>query len=199
MVYHPLKIWYLIKKKLSITFAKKAMTISPPQQSEYPSFYETYVCKVCENESLIPALGEDLRATIELVSSLSKDMLSHRYQPGKWAMSEILCHVIDAERISAYRALRFARNNQTPLPGFDQEKYVSYMNADNRGIESILKEFEVVRSSTKMLFEGFEEDALTRTGSASSNEFTVRAKGYIILGHSHHHMQIFRERYLGQA
>ncbi|MDA0195737.1 MAG: DinB family protein [Bacteroidetes bacterium] len=171
------------------------MIISPPEPAEYPEFYHTYVSKVIGNTDLVPAMKEDLKAIIDLVSSLPTDMLNYRYQPGKWTIKEILSHVIDAERVFAYRTLLFARNDKTLLPGFDHNQYIDFING-NRSIENILKEIKAVRESSIALFEGLAEDAIMRSGITSGGEFTVRAKGYIILGHSHHHMQIFRERYL---
>ena len=122
--------------------------------------------------------------------------LLYRYAEGKWTIKEVLVHIIDDERIYAYRALRFARNDKTELPGFDQDPYAFYSNANVRSIESIIEEYEAVRMSTITLFNGFSDDVMLRSGVANNNEVTVRALGYHIAGHELHHLNILKNRYL---
>ena len=113
-------------------------------------------------------------------------------------MREVLCHMIDAERIFAYRSLRFARNDKTMLPGFEEKDYASEANAANRSLKKIADEMTCVRASTIHLYEGFTPDMLARKGSANNNELSVVALGFIIAGHETHHCHILKERYLSK-
>lgn len=119
-----------------------------------------------------------------------------RYAEGKWTIKEILGHLIDDERIYSYRALRFARNDSTELPGFDQERYAEYSDANNREINDLLDEFTLVRQSTIALFKSLDDAAFMRSGVADGKRVTVRALSYHIAGHELRHMNIIRERYL---
>ena len=119
-----------------------------------------------------------------------------RYAEGKWTIKDIILHLIDAERIFAYRALRIARNDNTALPGFEENDYVVAANANNREYESLLAEYETVRNATISLFETFSSEDLLRLGTASNNSVSVRAIGYIMLGHELHHKNVILERYL---
>ena len=119
-----------------------------------------------------------------------------RYAEGKWTIKDIILHLIDAERIFAYRALRIARNDKTALPGFEENDYVVAANANNRGYESLLAEYETVRNVSISLFETFTSEELLRLGTASNNSVSVRAIGYIMLGHELHHKNVILERYL---
>ena len=128
--------------------------------------------------------------------SIPSEKGDYRYAPGKWSIKELLGHVIDGERIFAYRALRFGRNDQTALNGFEQDDYVAAGAFDKRELSDLIDEFEEVRRATIHLFRGFDETAWTRRGVASENEVSVRALAYIIAGHELHHMGVLRERYL---
>ena len=116
--------------------------------------------------------------------------------PGKWSKKEILGHLIDAERIFTYRALRFARNDQTPLAGFEQDPYVATAHFDQRPWSGLVQDFEQVRRSTIPFFGALTPEETLRSGTASQHPITVRALGYIIAGHELHHMGVLRERYL---
>jgi uncharacterized damage-inducible protein DinB len=128
--------------------------------------------------------------------SLPEEKLLFRYAAGKWTIKEILQHLVDDERIYAYRALRFARNDETELPGFEQDDYALYSGANGRDIVDILKEFAAVRRATISLFEGFDRAALQRAGVADGKVMSVRAAAYHIAGHELRHLNIIRERYL---
>ncbi|MEQ9424979.1 MAG: DinB family protein [Cyclobacteriaceae bacterium] len=171
------------------------MQITAPSKSDYPEFYGTYVRKVAPLD-LIPGMEDDLSQLKQLVASLSPEQIEHRYAPDKWNMKQLLGHIIDAERVFAYRTLWFARNMKEPVDGMDQEHFCQFDNSDNRSIADLLEEFEHVRLSTIALFKSFTEDHLSMTGTASGGHFTVRAKGFIILGHSTHHRMVYEERYL---
>jgi hypothetical protein len=107
--------------------------------------------------------------------------------PGKWSLKQVVCHINDTERIFAYRALRIARGDQTPLPGFEQDPYVSAADANARSWSDHIAEFEAVRAATLALFRGLPAPAWTRSGTASGNTLSVRAVAYIIAGHLIHH------------
>jgi len=171
------------------------MKITPPSKADYPEFYHTYIGKVTTID-LLPELKTQLILFQSLFHDLSEDQLSYRYEKDKWNLKELLIHIIDSERVFAYRALRFGRGDNTPLPGFDQNIYGDHIKGIERNIKSILDEFEFVRKSTIALFENFNEKDLNNSGEASGGMVTVRAIGYMILGHALHHRLIIEERYL---
>jgi uncharacterized damage-inducible protein DinB len=129
---------------------------------------------------------------------LPEEKLFYRYEPGKWSIKEILVHITDDERIYAYRALRFARNEKLKLPGFDQDAYTLYSEADKRDLGNIFDEYEAVRNATITLFNGLPENSLDRMGygTATAADATARALLYHIAGHELHHINIIKERYL---
>jgi hypothetical protein len=124
------------------------------------------------------------------------DKFDYRYAEGKWTIKEIIQHLIDCERIFSYRALRFSRNDKTPLPGFDEDSYNENTAGNLRSLQDLLTELAVVRQSTLSLFKSFSQEQLLRIGNASDKEISVRAIGFIILGHQKHHQHIFQQRYL---
>ena len=134
--------------------------------------------------------------TMELIHSIPEAKSDFRYTEGKWSVREVLCHMMDAERIFGYRALRFARNDRTELPGFDEKEYALQLNATGRSLTQIGDEMQHLRTSTVDLFESFTEEMLKRKGSANKSELSVLALGIIIAGHETHHCKILRERYL---
>lgn len=171
------------------------MIIAPPLPGEYQGHFGTYINQVTSND-LLPALEQDATAFVVFINSLPAEKLSYRYAESKWTIKEIITHLTDAERIFAYRALRFARNDKTELPGFEENDYVPESNAVNRPVEDLLEEYQAVRQATITLFKSLAPDMLLRTGVASGKQLTVRALGYVILGHSLHHQQVIRQRYL---
>jgi hypothetical protein len=128
--------------------------------------------------------------------TLPADKLDFSYAAGKWTTSDLLCHVIDAERIFTYRALCFSRNDKTNLPGFDENAYVPNSNARSRSLLSIKTELENLRQSTMDFFGSLSADMLSKTGVANNTEISVLTLGYVIAGHSRHHLNILNERYL---
>jgi hypothetical protein len=160
-----------------------------------PHFYKNYVKQV-EESDLLQALRISGHRALELVHAIPPNKLDFKYAPDKWTVRELLCHVIDAERIFAYRALRFARNDKTPLAGFEENDYAPQANATGRSLEKITAEMAHLRSSTIDLFEGFTPEMLTRKGTSNKNELSVVALGFIIAGHETHHCHILKERYL---
>ena len=169
--------------------------IRPPEASEYLPYYHKYISLVQGND-LIPILESQLADTLPRLREISDQKSLHRYAPEKWSIKEVLGHLADAERIFAYRALRFGRKDGNPLPGFEQNDYVAAAGSDARPWSEMIDEFEHVRRASILLFRGFTGEAATRTGVASNGSVSVRALGYIIAGHELHHMAILRERYL---
>lgn len=167
-----------------------------PRPDEYAEFYAGYIERVPDGAAL--ALLQDQRRSIPaLLRGLSPEQAGHRYAPGKWSVKEVVGHMCDVERVMAYRALRIARGDETPLAGFEQDDYVETAGFDERALPALAAEFERVRDATTSLFRGLSDDAWGRRGTASGAEVTVRALAYIIAGHAEHHMEIIRTRYLG--
>ncbi len=170
--------------------------IQKPKQGEFPQYASMYIDTIPDDGKLLYHFWFNLQLTKNLILNLSEGALLYRYAEGKWTVKEVLVHIIDDERIYAYRALRFARNDKTELPGFDQDPYAYYSNANDRTAESIVEEYEAVRLSTIALFNNFTDDVMLRSGVANNNQVTVRALGYHIAGHELHHLNIIKTRYL---
>jgi len=170
--------------------------IEKPKDGEFPPYAIMYIKLLPDDGLLLKHLKENFDKTKEFMLSLPEEKLTYRYAKNKWTIKEILVHIIDDERIYAYRALCFARNDKTELPGFEQDDYALFSNANERSIENILNEYEAVRNATITLFESFDEAALLRKGIANKNKATVRALGYHLAGHELHHINIIKEKYL---
>jgi uncharacterized damage-inducible protein DinB len=157
-----------------------------------------YIKLLPDDGLVLKHLWDNFITAKALIYSLSEKMLYHRYAPGKWSIKETLVHIVDDERIYAYRALCFARNEQAGLIGFDQDAYATYSKADERDLDNIFEEYETVRRSTIALFNGLPEDALTRIGkgSGSFHGATVRAMAYHLAGHEQHHINLIKELYI---
>lgn len=171
------------------------MVLSELPSSEYNPFYQTYVMAL-GNVELIEELVRGKDELLSLLKEIPEKKLDYAYAEGKWSLAEALIHVIDTERVFQYRALCIARNDKTPLPGFDQDAYVPYSNAANRSKASLVQEYKAVRDSTIALFNSFDQEAIKRIGLASDSKMSVRALGFIISGHQAHHVRIIKERYL---
>jgi uncharacterized damage-inducible protein DinB len=171
-------------------------SIEKPKDGEFPPYANMYIQLLPDDGLLLKHLKNNFIATKQLILPLPEDKLHYRYAENKWTIKEILVHIIDDERIFAYRALRFARNDKTELPGFDQDDYVLYSRAGGRSMENIFEEYEAVRDSTIALFNGLPDEAFLRMGTANNNKATVRALAYHIAGHELHHINIIKEKYL---
>ncbi len=171
------------------------MKTSALKHHEYNTYYKTYIEALGEAD-LLPTLKKQLKNFPQFIDSIPGDKLTHAYAEGKWTIAEVLTHILDTERVFQYRALRFARNDQTPLPGFDQDAYVPHSAANKRSIKELIKEYKAVRKSTIVLFETFDAETLGRKGVASNSPMSVAALGFIMCGHQKHHRNIIRERYL---
>jgi uncharacterized damage-inducible protein DinB len=171
------------------------MNINQLQITEYADFYANYLAQVSDEYSLIEELEISLHRLIKFVQNIPMDKFDYRYAAGKWTIKDILQHLIDAERIFAYRALRFARNDTTDLPGFEENDYVDQANANDRSIMELLTELSALRQATILLFKTFSEEKLLLSGTANNNIMSVRALGFVIIGHQNHHQRVFEERY----
>lgn len=159
-----------------------------------PNFHH-YISCVPEDD-LFDAFEKQSASFIRFLETIPIEKRDYRYAPGKWTIKEVLQHVVDAERIFGYRALRFARKDATPLHGFDENAYAETAKADARLWDRIVEEFKVVRRSSELLFHSFDEEQLQARGISSNNPNYVLALGFIIIGHSMHHVEVTKERYL---
>lgn len=166
-----------------------------PTKSEYAEYYETYIGKI-EGDNLISILKNRTEIFIDFLESIPEDKWLFAYDEGKWTIKEVLIHIIDTERVFTYRALRCARNDATPMVGFDQNDFVPNSNSNKRSIPSIIEEYTTQRLSTIAMYSNFTEQMATHLGKASGYPVTARSIGFMIAGHEKHHHQILMERYL---
>jgi hypothetical protein len=166
-----------------------------PGADEYAPFYAGYVAEVPEGDVLDLLLHQTDQALATL-RPLPAARWRHRYAPGKWSVAQVLGHITDAERIFAYRALRIARGDQTPLAAFDENAFMAGAGFDERAPAGLLTEYVAVREATLALFRGLPPGAGERRGVASGAGISVRALLYIIAGHERHHLRVLHERYL---
>ncbi len=168
--------------------------IARPRPEEVPEFFRTYIADIEHEADGIAAL-ERQQPVIAALGGLSPAQAAHRYADGKWTVREVLGHMIDAERILAYRLLRIARGDQTPLPSFDENKYAASSNADRRDIADLANEMAIVRQGSVALVRSLDEQALANRGVVRAGEITARAQLFVIAGHFEHHVKILRDRY----
>lgn len=164
-------------------------------ENEYSGHFGNYI-KAAGDGILIEDLEISLHDFIRFVQNIPMDKFDYRYAEGKWTIKDIIQHVIDTERIFAYRALRFSRNDQTPLPSFEENDYADNTDSNSRSIQDLLTEFSAVRHSTLLFYKSLSEEQLKRIGTASGNQISVRALGFVMIGHQKHHQKVFEERYL---
>lgn len=167
--------------------------MNPLKSDEYPAFYSPYIDTVVGDP--LDALIAQKRDFAHFIEQLPADKGAYAYAEGKWTVKEVLGHVIDTERVMAYRALRFARNDTKALAGFEQDEYVQQARFQERSFADLAEEFQAVREATIQLFRHFYENEWQRKGMASDRLISVRALLYIILGHLNHHRSILRDRY----
>ena len=166
-----------------------------PIQGDYGNFYEGYVSKV-DSPNLQETVATYSHTLTRFYATLPEEKADYRYAPEQWSLKDVLQHVIDTERIMSYRLLRIARNDTTPLPGFEENNYAISANAASRTFSSLKEEFVALRKSTDLLLESLSDDQLSKMGNASGNNITANATGYVIYGHLMHHKTIIEERYL---
>lgn len=163
--------------------------------TEYNPYYTQYINNACDID-IVKGLKENLERNLSFYSNIPEEKHNYAYAEGKWTVKQVLLHIIDTERIFAYRALRIARNDKTPLAGFEQDDYVDSANTSNRSMDSLLDEYESVRNASISLFESLNTEELKRVGVASNSPISVRAIGYILTGHENHHNRVIRQKYL---
>jgi uncharacterized damage-inducible protein DinB len=166
-----------------------------PDLDAIPVFYKGYVENVKDMDVLV-ALTQSSKVALGLFRSIPEDMGEYRYDAGKWSIKELFNHMMDAERIFAYRALRFSRNDKTPLSGFEENDYAPLANAHARTLSQLTDEMERLRASTIDLYASFSPEMLKRGGTANNNRLSVLNLGYVIAGHETHHRKVINERYL---
>jgi hypothetical protein len=166
-----------------------------PAASEYLPYYERYIALVPDGD-VISTLATQMTDTQSLLCALPASVATYRYAPEKWSVNELVGHLIDSERIFTSRALRFGRNDPTPLPGFEQDDYVRGATFDAYPLAELASELEAVRQATIFLFRHMDEGAWTRRGTANNAEISVRALAYVVAGHELHHREILSTRYL---
>ena len=172
----------------------KEVIVSRPDSNEYAPYYERYISLV-KSDDILAALEQQRRDTVLLLSCRSDEEGAFRYAPEKWSAKELLGHVNDSERIFAYRALRIARNDKTPIEGFEQDDYVRESSFNDRQFSDLVEDFIAVRRATVSLFRNLDEAVWVRRGIANKNEVSVRALAYIIAGHELHHRKILQDKY----
>lgn len=166
-----------------------------PGRDEYHAFYEGYVSLVPEGD-VSATLERQAGETLSLLGAVSEERAGRGYAPGKWSVKELVGHVVDAERVFAYRLLAIARGESRSLHDMDQEVYVRSANFNARTLRSIVTEFEHVRAATLDLVGGLDAAGWERRGLVNENVMSVRALAHIVAGHAAHHLKVLRERYL---
>ncbi len=166
-----------------------------PQPGEYAPYYEKYLSQI-ESNDIFSTLDDQRRQMLLLLSGRTEADGDLRYAPDKWSLKEVLGHINDTERIMAYRALRIARGDATPLAGFEQDDYDRNGPFSDRSLADLIEDYIAVRRATITLFRNLDEAAFARRGVANKNDVTVRALAYIIAGHELHHRRIIEEKYL---
>lgn len=168
--------------------------MNPLQPSEYPAYCQPYIATV--SADVWAEFGYQKIAFSAFISQIPKEKENYAYAPEKWTVKEVIGHLLDTERILAYRALRFARNDQQNLAGFEENDYVKHSNYSGRSLESLAEEFVAIRTSNLFLFNQFTDQEWSRSGQANKNSVSVRALLFILVGHINHHQRILQERYL---
>jgi uncharacterized damage-inducible protein DinB len=165
---------------------------APQDSSEY---YHRYINQAKGN-SIAEVMSNHTAELKQFYNSLPEEKADHAYAEDKWTIKEVLQHLIDAERVFSYRALRFARKDDTPLASFDEKTYTQHSNAKSRTLQSLKDEFTALRNATDIMLSAFTEEQLASKGVASNNPISVNALAFIIYGHLLHHKKIIEERYL---
>ena len=168
--------------------------MKPPQAEEFPIFYKGYVDTV--SDDVLAELEQQIESFSALLRSIPAEKASFAYAEGKWTIKELAGHVIDTERIMAYRALRIARNDATPLPGFEENDYVANAHFADRSLENLADEFAALRKANMYLIRSLNDIEIDRSGISNEKPISVRALIFIMAGHVNHHAAILKQRYL---
>jgi uncharacterized damage-inducible protein DinB len=172
------------------------MIASSLKSDEYNAYYDQYLQKIPGNLELGILLLENKEDLLEILDKMKPEDLKYSYAKGKWAVAEVLQHLIDVERIFQYRALTLVREPGVKLPGFDHDAYVPASSAQKRNLKDFKKEFKAVRNAGIYLYQSFSKDMLGNKGFVSGSPTSCRALGFITVGHTRHHIEIFKEKYL---
>ena len=168
-----------------------------PQTNEYPVYFQKYI-DLIKSDNIIKVFDEQVMDIQELISGILEEKENYAYAAGKWTPKEIIGHIIDTERIMAYRALSIARKDKTNLPGFDENLYVANAHFSKRTLYDLGHEFALVRESNIALFKCFDKETLAEMGNANGNAISVNAILFMIAGHAEHHINVIKTRYLGE-
>ena len=166
-----------------------------PEHGDYAPYYETYI-KLIEGDDILKILNDQSKKTQDVLNSFSEHKGNFRYADGKWTVKEVVGHLLDTERVFAYRALCIARGEKKSLPGFEQDDYVNEGNFNRRELFEMNYEFRLLRESNLLLFRSFTPEMLKKRGFANETSVTVLAILYMIAGHEKHHMKILKEKYM---
>ncbi len=172
-------------------------SIKRPKKGEYAPFHEAYLKCVPPRGTAQSLLKKSWREALALLGKLPEEEGNYTYEPGKWTIKQLIMHMIDTERVFAYRTLSFMRADRIGLPGFNQDFWMEQVNVDKRTIKDLLKEWKAVRDNTLFLLQQCTEEQSRFLGIASNWKVSVRAYFYIIIGHQLHHMKVLQEKYLG--
>lgn len=170
--------------------------IPKPKQGEYPEYFEKYYSNLPADANLLALLTQSNMDTIDVVTSVDEETLQFRYAEGKWSIREIIQHLMDSERVFAYRAMRIARGDKSENPGYDENEYAANSFADDRNIMDMVREFSLLRASTIELFKSLNDEALQQIGFANGYNVTPAAIGYAIAAHEMHHLKVIEQKYL---
>jgi hypothetical protein len=166
-----------------------------PNPGDYAPYYDQYI-SILPDEDILKILENQMNSSEEFLRTFSEEQGNYSYAEGKWTMKEVIGHIIDTERVMAYRALSFSRGEKQSLPGFEQDDYIANGNCNDRTLDDLIGELKAVRTANLIMFRSFSDEMLKRGGIASDNKITVLALIYIIAGHEKHHIRILREKYL---
>lgn len=173
------------------------MGLQRPAASEHHEYYAGYIALVPAGD-VVETMRTEMEATQAVLASVPAEKETFAYAPGKWTMREVLGHLIDVERVFAFRALWFARGAPEAMPGMEQNEWAASCYATHRPLSDLAAEWAALREANTMMFAGFDPDAGTRSGIASGTEVTVRALAYMMVGHEIHHRRLLQQDYLGE-
>lgn len=166
-----------------------------PEESEFAPYYKGYIGQVLEDDA-VAAMEAELNASLEFFRAIDEQKSKTAYAEGKWTIREVLGHIVDTERVMAYRAMRFGRNDKTELSGFEQDDFIRGANFNETSLADLLREFEYQRRANILMFRNLPNEAWSRRGTANGKQVSVRALAFIVVGHEKHHRKIVKENYL---
>ena len=166
-----------------------------PETNEFDPYYNIYISLV-DGDNILPVLAAQAQELRSIFKGVPEEQGTDRYAVGKWSLKEVLSHLIDAERMFAYRMLRISRGDKTPIEGFEQDGYIENSNANSRLFADLLEEFDLQRRSNVLFVNNLSDEASRRMGTANEKSISVRALVYIMAGHIRHHLNILKDRYL---